>query len=139
VKGNSLLLLDTHIWIWWIEEDRRLPPSIRDAIEDDSATIVVSAVSVYEVTVLVRRQRIQINRPVENWIERASQGADIGILQISFEIAQHAGQLPFHHGDPVDRIIIASTLHHDAYLASVDSHFPKYQELAGRLLGGKSA
>lgn len=138
MKGNSLLL-DTHIWVWWAEEDRRLPSAIKDAIEDDSAPVFVSAASVYEVMVLVRRQRIQINRPVEDWIQKASKQADIGILPITFEIAQTAGQLPFHHGDPVDRIIIASAFRHGTYLASVDSHFPKYQELAGRLLDGKVA
>ena len=136
MNSNALLILDTHVWIGWVEQDPRLRSSIREAIENESTTIAISCASVYELIVLVRRQRVIINRPLEDWITLATQEAGIEVLQINLDITQTAGDLPFHHGDPVDRIIIATALYHDAYLASVDSRFPDYQELAGRLLDG---
>lgn len=137
MNSHSLLILDTHVWIWWVEQDPRLRSSIRDAIENEATTISISCASVYELIILVRRQRVTINRPLEDWLTLATEGAGIEVLPINLDITQTAGHLPFHHGDPVDRIIIATALHHDAYLASVDSRFPDYQELAGRLLDGK--
>ncbi|CAK0753647.1 Type II toxin-antitoxin system VapC family toxin [Gammaproteobacteria bacterium] len=137
MNEKSLLILDSHAWIWWIDQDGRLPRKLREFIDDYGEEIAVSAASVYEITILVNRGRIQLSRKVDDWIMRSTRGVDIGILPINGIIAQHAGCLPLHHGDPLDRLIIASAIHHDALLASVDSKFPSYEELNGRLISGK--
>ena len=137
MSQKSLLILDTHAWIWWMEQDGRLPGKLRDFIEDFGGDVAVSAATVYELVILARRGRIKINREIDDWIERATRGVDIGILPVNGTIAQRAGFLPFHHGDPLDRLIIASTLHNDALVLSIDSKFPDYEELSGRLITEK--
>lgn len=129
-----LLILDTHIWIWWVEQDKRLPEHVRELIEDSNQQVAVSAASVYELTLLEQRGRIQLNRAVDDWIERATAGVDIEVLAVDRRIAQIAGGLPLHHGDPLDRLVIASAIQHEARLASLDGQFPRYTELAGRLV-----
>ena len=97
----SLLILDTHVWIWWIEQDALLSHKLRDFIEEYGGEVAVSAATVYEMVILVRRGRIQINREVDDWIERATRGMDIEILPVNGSIAKQAGQLaystPFSH------------------------------------------
>ena len=136
MNSDALLLLDTHVWIWWADQDRRLPQALKRMIRDHDGTVAVSAASVYETIILARRGRIELDRDVDDWIERASCGADIAILPLDAAIAHDAAHLPWHHGDPIDRLIIASAIHHDALLASVDSKFPAYEALGGRLISG---
>lgn len=50
--AQPLLILDTHIWIWWVEQDKRLPEHVRELIEDSNQQVAVSAASVYELTLL---------------------------------------------------------------------------------------
>jgi PIN domain nuclease of toxin-antitoxin system len=72
--------------------------------------------------------------PVEEWLRDALSPAGVESLPVSWVIAFRSAQLPEHHRDPADRIIIATTLAYDARLASLDSAFPNYEELAGRLI-----
>ncbi len=103
-------MLDTHIWIWWIDQDERLPKKLAEMIEDPDTGIFISAVSIYEMTYGVQRGRIKLSRPADDWIRRATIGADIRVMSVTEAIARRAGQLPPHHGDPLDRMIIASVL-----------------------------
>lgn len=131
--GNKVVL-DTHIWIWWIDQDECLPKKLAEIIEDPDVGIFISAVSIYEMTYGVQRGRIKLSRPTDDWIKRATIGVDIGVMAVTETIAHRAGQLPLHHGDPLDRMIIASALESQSRLASADSKFPNYQELAGSLI-----
>lgn len=135
MSETPLLLLDTHIWIWWIEQDRRLPDSIRRAIEGSAASVLISAVSVYELSVLVYRNRIRLTQDIEYWIQQATDGADISVISVDREIARMAGLLPAVHGDPLDRFLIATACCLDAQVASLDEKFRAYPQLAGRLIG----
>jgi PIN domain nuclease of toxin-antitoxin system len=131
------LLLDTHVWIWWAEQDNRLPHALRDLIQDYAGAVAVSAASVYELAILAQRKRLTLNRETDDWIERATDGAGIEVLPIDAAIAQQAGNLPLHHCDPLDRLIIATAFRRQAKLASVDSQFPSYDVLKGLLITGK--
>ena len=68
------------------------------------------------------------------WFEKALEGSSINLLPITPAIASIAVDLSEHHSDPQDRIIIATALSHDAQLMSADGKFPRYKELADRLL-----
>ena len=135
MSETPLLLLDTHIWIWWIEQDRRLPEPIRCAIERSTTSILISAVSVYELAVLVYRSRIRLTQDVEYWVQQATDGADISVISVDREIARIAGLLPVIHGDPLDRLLIATACCLDAQVASLDEKFRAYPQLTGRLVG----
>jgi len=129
-----MLVLDTHVWLWWIEQDPRLPRWLAAFIADPVTVIALSAVSVYELSLGVERSRIVLNRPLADWIQQATLNADIQVLPVTLKIASSAGQLPRHHLDPLDRLIIATALIHQARLASLDHKFPLYAELAEALI-----
>ena len=121
-------VLDTHVWLWWMSKDERLKPVWREAIEK-SASVGVSAISLFEVAWLVEHQRIELGCALGWWFEQALDASDITLLPISPAIAERAVTLPEHHSDPQDRIIIATALEHKAQLLSADSKFKLYHEL----------
>ena len=129
-----MIVLDTHIWFWWINNDRKTLGSIRLEQITSAETIAVSAISCFEIAWLERQGRISLPcQPVE-WFEKALSQSGIELLPITPAIATRAVNLQEHHSDPQDRIIIASAIEHNAKLMSDDSKFPLYLELEGRLL-----
>ena len=134
---KPLLVLDTHIWFWWVTSDPKLPRQIGQFIEDNDQTIAIVSVSVYELVLLIQKQRIVIELPLDEWLYSATVEAGVSVIDTSYDIARQAAMLALHHGDPLDRIIIASTLQHNALLASVDSQFPTFEALQGKLINGK--
>jgi PIN domain nuclease of toxin-antitoxin system len=97
--------------------------------------LAVSAISCFEVSLLVRRGKLELPLPIKEWVSEALANSGVESLPVTCEIAYRAVMLPEIHRDPADRIIIATSLVHDANLASVDSVFPNYQELQARLIG----
>ena len=136
MSDPSLLMMDTHIWIWWIKQDSQLPIAIEKQLSEDTAALVISSASIYEAMLQIRRGRITIGLPLDEWLQAATTKANITVCSVNTAIAATAAALPLHHGDPLDRIIIASAIHHNAWLVSVDSKFPAYEALSGRLLTG---
>lgn len=129
-----MIVLDTHIWLWWVNEDiSALEPARVEQIEHGDI-VAVSAISCFEVAWLAHHGRIVLPCDKEEWFEKALDGSGIVLLPVTPKIAALAVELPEHHSDPQDRIIIATALAHDAKLISLDRKFPMYAELAGRLL-----
>ncbi|KAB2936519.1 MAG: type II toxin-antitoxin system VapC family toxin [Candidatus Contendobacter sp.] len=130
-----MIVLDTHIWLRWvIQSGGGLPADVLAAIQSEDR-VAVSAISCFEVPYLLKRRRIVLPLPVEDWLRDALSPTGIESLPVSWEIAFRSAQLPEHHRDPADRIIIATALMYDARLASLDSAFPRYTELGNRLIG----
>lgn len=127
------VLLDTHAWIWWINQDSMLPAKAGQWIEK-ADNVAVSAISCWEVRMLRQRQRIELAGAVEDWLEQALQPAGIACLPVSCAIADKSANLPQHHRDPADRLIIATALEHRYSVLSLDSKFGLYVELAGLLV-----
>lgn len=129
-----MIVLDTHIWYWWINADHgRLSSAQSDAVRA-SGRVGVSAVSCFEMAQAVRRGRIELAVPLREWFAKALDGSRIEVLPLTPAISARAVELTDHHRDPFDRIIIATALEFDARLASADSQFRAYPELADRLL-----
>jgi len=128
-----MILLDTHIWLRWLLPSQTLPIKLIGQIEL-AETVSVSAISCWEVVMLVEKQRIKLALPVEQWLKEASIGSGVDVLPITCNISCLAGMLPKHHKDPADHIIIATALYHNLKLMSLDKVFPIYSELAGRLI-----
>jgi len=129
-----MIVLDTHVWIWWINQNLELiEPGWNDLILQ-APRLGVSAISCFEVAWLERHGRIELPCPRAIWFEKALTGSGIELLPITHEIASLAVDLPEHHRDPQDRIIIATALGHDARLISADGKFLLYRELAGKLI-----
>ncbi len=129
-----MIVLDTHIWLWWIARDNsQLKKAWHEKITHEDQ-VGISAISCFEVAWLVQHGRIELPEPLETWFDKALSGSGIRLVAITPEIARIAVQLPEHHRDPQDRLIIATALAHDAFLISADEKFPLYHELQGRLL-----
>jgi len=129
-----MIVLDTHIWLWWVNNDVAALGANRKELIEDVDIVAVSAISCFEVAWLERHGRIVLPCERNSWFEKALQGSGIILLPITPQIAGIAVDLSEHHSDPQDRIIIATALAHEGQLMSADSKFPLYEELARRLL-----
>jgi PIN domain nuclease of toxin-antitoxin system len=106
------VILDTHVWLWVVEGNQR-ELSSRAIGEIDGASrrgeILVSAISVWEVAMLEAKGRISLSRPVEDWVRSALRAPGTRLLPLSPEIAIESTRLPGSaHGEPADRILVAS-------------------------------
>lgn len=129
-----MILLDTHIWIWWVSgAHASIPADVRDRLAAEPSA-AVSAMSCLEVALLVRRKRIALDRPLAAWFPLALEGSGIGLLPLTPEVAERAAMLPEHHKDPADRVIIATAIARQLPLLSLDGVFGQYEELAPYLV-----
>lgn len=129
-----MIILDTHVWVNWILlGEPGLTKPITAAINSQSS-IAISAISCFEVSLLVKQRKLELPIPVEEWLSEATTGSGVECLPVSCDVSRLSVTLQDIHKDPADRIIIATAIVHDAYLASMDSAFPNYIELARRLI-----
>nr|VFJ43291.1 MAG: PIN domain nuclease, a component of toxin-antitoxin system (PIN domain) [Candidatus Kentron sp. FM]VFJ43951.1 MAG: PIN domain nuclease, a component of toxin-antitoxin system (PIN domain) [Candidatus Kentron sp. FM]VFK06027.1 MAG: PIN domain nuclease, a component of toxin-antitoxin system (PIN domain) [Candidatus Kentron sp. FM] len=129
-----MIVLDSHIWFWWInQEQHRLPASILEAIKA-SDRIGVSPASCFELALAHKKSRLELPLPPAEWFPLALRGSDVELLPFDDAIALRAVDLSDIHRDPFDRIIIATALQLNGRLASVDGRFDAYPELADVLL-----
>lgn len=129
-----MIRLDTHVWVRWVDpEANPLSPDIIDCIET-AEKLAVSAVTCWEVAWLTRRGRLQLTLSLSDWLDQALQGSNVICIPVNRNIAVRAASLPEYHRDPADRFIIATAIKRQARLISLDSAFPAYLELAGKLI-----
>jgi PIN domain nuclease of toxin-antitoxin system len=129
-----MIVLDTHIWLWWMNNDQLSLVAARRKQIEEAEVIAVSAISCFEVAWLEQHQRISLPCPTVEWLEKSLHQSGIVLLPVTPAIAVRAVKLHEHHSDPQDRIIIASALENNAKLMSDDRKFIKYSELDGSLL-----
>lgn len=121
------LLLDTHVWIWLMLGDQRLSLSFRKAVEqsEEKELIFISAISVWELGMLVERQRIQLEKDCLDWVEQAL--TNINLIPLTPRISIQSTRLPETlHGDPADRILIATAHEYNAILVTHDQKILDY-------------
>ena len=126
--------MDTHIWLWWVNEDTCLLREGRKNLIQSASIAAVSVISCFEIAWLDAHSRIKLPFSRADWFEKALEGSDVRLLPLTSAIASLAVDLFEHHSDPQDRIIIATALRYDAQLMSADSKFPLYKELTGKLV-----
>lgn len=130
--SNKLLVLDTHVWIWLVNGDERLQssktlPLIEEAAELSS--VHVSAISVWEVSMLEAKNRISFSIDCLDWIRQALEAPGISLVPLTPEIAVLSSRLPgSFHGDPADRIIVATALELKASLITMDKQILRYSK-----------
>ncbi len=119
------LLLDTHVLLWWLADDHRLTPAMREAIADPSTRVAVSAVSAWEVAIKGALGKLAVPDDLPDQIER--HGFDA--LPVTVEDGLAAGGLPRHHEDPFDRMLIAQAVRRRFVLVTADRRFADYDVL----------
>ena len=123
-----MIVLDTHIWVWWVHGDSALSASVRALLDSSEQTgIGVSAISCWEVAKLVERQRLSLPCPVFDWIQQALSYPGVRLLDLSPRVCVESTELPgTFHRDPADQIIVATARVFDAPLVTVDARILAY-------------
>ena len=105
-----MMLLDTNVLLWRAGDDKRLSRQARRAIDQavDENVACVSAISLWEMAMLIRKQRIRLGRPLREWSKITFGAHGLRLVPVDEMIAIDAGELEGIHGDPSDRTIIAT-------------------------------
>lgn len=117
------ILLDTHVWLWWLLGSDRLPTRERRALDRlaSRAELRLAAVSLWEAQMLYAKGRLVLDRPFDVWIREAAGAAVVEIAPLDVEIVIALNGLPASfHGDPADRLIVATARAHHFPLATYD-------------------
>jgi PIN domain nuclease of toxin-antitoxin system len=122
VTTVSRLLLDTHVFLWWKLDDSRLGETIRERIAT-AELVMVSAASAWEVAIKTRLGKLQFHEDFELGVR------DSGFerLPIGFSHAAATRELPGHHRDPFDRMLIAQARVEDLVIVTHDASFEAYE------------
>ncbi|MDD2501859.1 MAG: type II toxin-antitoxin system VapC family toxin [Geobacter sp.] len=129
-----MLLLDTHILLWWINGTAGKLPSSLVATTEDAESLAVSAISCFEIEWLARHGRIELEISLDEWFSGVFSDAGVNCLPITAEIARLAASLPEHHKDPQDRLIIATSIIHNLPVISADKQFLLYDKINSLLI-----
>ena len=122
------LLLDTHAFLWLLNNDydHLRGKTAKRLFLDENNTLFFSLVSVWEMAIKISLGKLNINQPLADFIPEQLAINNIQLLDIRFEHLLKTMDLPFHHRDPFDRLIIAQTFIEDMTLLSIDSVFAAY-------------
>lgn len=134
---NHKLVLDTHIWIWLLNGEKIFNKIFLDEIKKrtNQGTIYLAAISLWEVSMLVEKRKIELEIDCLDWINQSLEGGEFKILALSPEVAVQSCRLGENiHGDPADRMIIASASASNAVLITHDRKILQYGESATLLV-----
>lgn len=120
------LLFDTHTFIWWDSEPGKLPSTVLDLCNDPQNTLLLSVASVWEMQIKSQLGKFELERPLGELIEGQLNANAIEILPISLEHVLGLDDLPLHHRDPFDRLLISQTLVEKAVLLTRDALIGQY-------------
>lgn len=122
------ILLDTHMLIWWLDDDPALPDATRVALADPRDEVLVSSISLAEMSI-----KSSLGKLRAPWIpDELLDENGLSLLPFTTDHARRLVDLPHHHRDPFDRMLIAQALHDDLVFASVD---PQVRAYDVRILG----
>ncbi len=123
-----MILIDTHIWVWWVHGDPLLPSSIRSLLDSSERVgIAVSAISCWEVAKLVELGRLALPCAVLDWLDQALSYPGVCLIELSPRICAESTQLPGEfHRDPADQLIVATARVLNLPLVTMDSKILQY-------------
>lgn len=120
------ILLDTHVLIWLVEGDKNLSTVARSTIEDEDNSLYLSIASLWEITIKLSLGKLDLQLSVDEMVESFLIPGGIEILQIETGHLSILRDLPLHHRDPFDRLIIAQAQAEKMTLISADGVFDLY-------------
>jgi PIN domain nuclease of toxin-antitoxin system len=120
------LLVDTHIFLWYISADPLLPAAFRDAIRDPANEVYLSVASVWEPVIKYALRKLPLPEAPAEYLPRQRAAHGIATLPVEEAALAHLARLPPLHRDPFDRLLIAQALHHGLKLVTVDDAVRAY-------------
>lgn len=124
-------VIDTHVWVWLIRDPDKISAAAKHAMEVDDE-IGISAISCWEIGMLCRKGRLNLEMPANEWINRALVQSSIFLLPLNSEAATMAGDndvLRWGHDDPADRLIVSTAKSLDLRLITADQTIHRYPGL----------
>jgi PIN domain nuclease of toxin-antitoxin system len=116
------LLLDTNVFLWWRGESPRLSTNVRGAISDPDNDIIVSIVSFWEISIKRRLGKLRFPEDFEEVMAEEQ----FELLAVNYAQLRALENLPRHHGDPFDRLLIAQSIAESLLIATNDRAFSRY-------------
>lgn len=120
------LLLDTHILLWWLGENQKLPREVQRLIRDPANEVFVSIVSLWEAAIKISLKRLRVDLMD---LERGMAESGFTMVTIEPRHVRVVAVLPLHHGDPFDRMLVAQTQTEPMRLVTSDAALKPYGEL----------
>jgi PIN domain nuclease of toxin-antitoxin system len=120
------LLLDTHTFIWWVNEPEKLSPKALALLADGNNKLLLSVASVWELQIKLKLGKLKFNVPLGELVENQRRTNGVQILPVELEHVLALDALPAHHKDPFDRILVAQANVEGASLVSRDPLFSGY-------------
>ena len=122
-----MIVLDTHIWVWWVNNSPQLTKQYRQLIEDYQIQgLGISIISCWEIAKLTEKNRLVLSIPVDEWLQTALAYPGIQLLDLSLPIVIQSTQLTGFHNDPADQIIVATAKVFDCLLLTADKKILDY-------------
>jgi PIN domain nuclease of toxin-antitoxin system len=122
------LLLDTHVLLWALVRPERLDAVTRAALEDPANDVLFSAASIWEIAIKARLGRADFPQNPDQ-VAAGARATGFAELAVRAEAAARVADLPLHHRDPFDRLLVAQALCEPARLITADPQLPPYSEL----------
>ena len=120
------LLLDTHIFLWFISGDIRLPKSARESIQNFENEIYLSVISLWETIIKFQLGKLPLPEPPEIYLPKQRERHLIFSLELNEASVSRLSELPSLHRDPFDRMLICQALEHDMTLVTGDDLVRSY-------------
>jgi len=126
-----VILLDTHIWVWWVHDDTRLPDPYRAYLQaSEPQGLGVSIISCWEIAKLVQYGRLVLPHPVAEWLDQALAYPRMHLLDLTPRIVVESTQLPgAFHRDPADQLIVATARVYNLPLTTLDDRIRAYSHV----------
>lgn len=123
-----MILLDTHIWFWWVQDEQRLSPTLMERLDtEEKSGLAISIVSCWEIAKLVENKRLDVFMPIDVWLHVATQYPGLRVLPLSVDIIVDSARLPRpFHRDPFDQVIVATSRVMGLPLATMDRAIALY-------------
>lgn len=121
-----IYLLDTHAFLWFINDDKALSRTAKVLIEDSQNVIYLSIASIWEIAIKVSLGKLEVPSPFNTFINEQLHENSITVLEIKVEHTGRIVELPLHHRDPFDRLIIAQALNDTLPIIGKDDIFDRY-------------
>lgn len=127
-----MIVLDTHAVLWWVNGDAKLSPNALAAIENefrlDDGNILISAISAWEIALLVEKGRVTLSMGIDDWLDTVEEIDRVRIVPVDTATVVESTRLPGEfHRDPADRMIVALARHFNADLVTADEKIKKYR------------
>src|SRR5437867_13209699 len=120
------LLLDTHVFLWFISGDARLPASWRDRIRDPGNEVSLSVVSLWEAIIKHALGKLPLPQPPGSYLPAQRARHQIASLPLDEASVRHLATLPLVHRDPFDRMLVCQAMEYKLTIVTVDEVFQAY-------------